>query len=57
MAKFLLLSLLIMSVAIPMYFARVRPPRKGLRETTVAMAVYICLWILFCIYVYAKIAG
>ena len=56
MAKLLLLSVLIMTIAIPMRNARAKSPRAGLQRTIRAMAIYILCWFVFLIYVFAKIA-
>ncbi len=55
MAKFLLTSILIMTVAIPMRFASARDARAGLRKTVIGSLAYIWFWIFFCAYIYLRI--
>jgi len=57
MAKFLLLSILIATILIPMRAARSRNARKGLRHAVVGMSVFIFLWVGFCVYLFLKMAG
>lgn len=55
MAKFLLLSILIMTVALPMRFAKMKDPRAGLRKTMVGATLYVFFWIFFCVYIFIRI--
>ena len=43
MAKFLLLSMLIMTVAFPMRYAKVKNPKVGLKRTLVAMTFIVLI--------------
>jgi hypothetical protein len=55
MAKFLLLSMLIMTVAIPMRYAKEKNPKVGLKRTIIAMTVFIWLWVFYLVYIHIKI--
>jgi hypothetical protein len=57
MAKALLLSILVATVAIPLRYARAKSPRAGLRSTIVGMTIYIFLWTVFCVYGFLKMGG
>jgi hypothetical protein len=55
MAQLLLLSVLIMTIALPMRMANAKKARLGLRRVVIGMAVYICFWIFFLVYVFMRI--
>lgn len=55
MAKFLLLSILIMTVALPMRYAKGKDARAGLRKTMIGATLYVFFWIFFCVYIFVKI--
>ena len=55
MAKFLLLSMLIMTVAFPMRYAKVKNPKVGLKRTLVAMTLYIWFWVFYLVYIHIKL--
>jgi hypothetical protein len=57
MAKLLLLSVLIMTVALPMRYAKAKDPRAGLKRTIVAMALYIWFWVFYLVYIHMKISS
>jgi hypothetical protein len=54
-AQLLLLSVLIVTIALPMRMARARKPRLALRRVVVGMTIYICFWIFFLVYVFMRI--
>ena len=55
MAKTLLLSILIATVAIPMRFAKTRDPKAGLRKTLTGAMIYIAAWVFFLVYIFIRI--
>jgi hypothetical protein len=55
MAKFLLLSVLIMTVAFPMRYAKTKNPKVGLKRTLVAMTLYIWFWVFYLVYIHIKL--
>jgi hypothetical protein len=57
MAKYLLLSILVATVGIPLYCARARSPRQGLRRLVWGMAVFIFGWVFFCVYIFLRLGG
>lgn len=57
MVKLLLHSVLIMTIAIPMWFAKAKDPRAGMRKTVVGAALWFSLWVIFCAYVFLKVNG
>jgi hypothetical protein len=57
MAKFMLLSILIATVAIPMWLAKNKSPRSGLRRVLIAMGIYVFLWTGFCVYFFLRMGG
>jgi amino acid permease len=57
MAKYLLLSILIATIAVPVGFARTRSARKGMRRVVWTMILYIFIWVAFCIYLFLKLGG
>jgi hypothetical protein len=56
MAKLLLLSVLIMTVALPMRYAKGKDARAGLKRTVVAMALYIWFWVFYLVYIHSKLS-
>jgi hypothetical protein len=57
MAKNLLLSILIATIAIPMRFAKTKSARQGLRKVVIGMVIYIFCWVFFCVYIFLRIGG
>jgi hypothetical protein len=57
MAKYLLISILVASIAIPMRFARSKSARGGLRRVVWAMTFYVFIWVGFCIYLFLRMGG
>jgi hypothetical protein len=55
MAKFLLLSVLIMTIAIPMRNAKSKDAKAGLKRTLVAMTLYIWFWVFYLVYIHSKL--
>ncbi|HEY1958240.1 MAG TPA: hypothetical protein VGH28_21635 [Polyangiaceae bacterium] len=45
MAKALVLSILVMSFAIPIFFARDRREKRGLRRTLIAFGVFCAIYV------------
>ena len=57
MPKYLLMSILVATLAIPIWFAKAKGARTGLRKTIVWTMVYIFLWVGFCAYVFLRMGG
>jgi len=57
MAKILLLSVLIATVAVPIAFARARTTRMGLRRVVWGMAIFLFLWVCFCFFLFLRMGG
>lgn len=57
MAKIGLLSILIATIGIPIFFARTKNPRKGVRKMVIAMTIFIFGWTVFCAYIFLRIGG
>jgi hypothetical protein len=57
MDKFLLLSILIATIALPMRLAKGKTARGGLRRVVVGMTLYIFCWIFFCAYLFTLMGG
>jgi hypothetical protein len=57
MAKALLLSILIATIAIPMRNARAKSARAGLKRVVVSMTIYIFVWVAYCVYLFLKLGG
>ncbi len=57
MAKYLLMSVLVATIIVPMRFARVANPRQGLRRAISAMTIYLFLWVGFCTYLFLRMGG
>jgi hypothetical protein len=57
MAKYLLVSLLAATIAIPILFARERKPRRGLRKVIWVMTGFVLAWVGFCVYLFIKMGG
>jgi hypothetical protein len=57
MANFGLLSILIMTIAVPLWYAKSPSPRAGLRRVVLGMAAYIVLWIGYCTYIFLRLGG
>ena len=55
MAKFLLTSILIMTIALPMRYAKAKEARAGLRKTMLGATLYVFFWVFFCVYIYTTI--
>lgn len=55
MAKWLLTSILIATVAIPMRFAKTQNANAGLRKTLKGAMIYIALWVFFLVYIFIRI--
>jgi hypothetical protein len=57
MDKILLLSVLGMTLLLPVVMASDPVPRRGLRRTVLGMVACIVVWGLACSYLYAKLLG
>jgi len=57
MAKYLLFSILIATVGLPIYFSRERSPRRSLRRMVWGMVVFIFVWVFFCVYLFLRLGG
>jgi hypothetical protein len=57
MAKYLLMSILVATIVLPMRFAKVLNPRRGLRQAVYAMAIYLFLWVGFCTYLFLRMGA
>jgi hypothetical protein len=57
MAKLLLMSVLFATIALPLWFARMKSPRAGAKKTIATFAVFTALWILFVAYFYSDMMG
>lgn len=55
MAKLLLLSMLVATVAIPMWFARDARPKRGLRKTVTWFLAFLTVWVASLLWVYPRI--
>jgi hypothetical protein len=55
MGKALLISILVATVAIPVFLARDAKPKRGIRRTVTWIVVYCALWVLACAFVIPKI--
>jgi hypothetical protein len=53
-AKYLLLSILVATVGIPIAFARSKSAAGGLRKVVWGMVTFLFLWVIFCVYVYLR---
>jgi len=56
MPKLLLMSILIMTLVIPIFFSKSKSAKAGLRKTIYAFAVFLIAWEYFSAFVYAEIA-
>jgi hypothetical protein len=57
MASTILVSILVATIAIPIWFARARTARGGLRRVILLMTIYMVLWAFFCLFVFMKLGG
>ena len=57
MAKILLISVLIATIAIPVRFAQARNPRGGLRRVVTSMVIYIFCWVGFLLFLFFRLGG
>jgi hypothetical protein len=57
MAKLLLLSILIMTIAIPMRLASAKTASVGLQKVVVGMTLWIFFWVFFLVYIILRIGG
>jgi hypothetical protein len=57
MAKVLLMSVLIMSIFLPAYFARAKNAKVGARNVMVSFAGVTVFWIVFVAYYYKDVLG
>ena len=55
MAKALLISVLIATIALPMIFARDAKPKRGLRRTVVWMVLFCVFYVFAALYVYPRL--
>ena len=56
MGKFILLSILIATVAIPMHTARDESPARGLRRTVLGLATFNLFYLLAVIYLLPRLS-
>ncbi|HEY4014191.1 MAG TPA: hypothetical protein VGM06_12690 [Polyangiaceae bacterium] len=57
MAKYLLLSILIATVGLPIYCSRAKTTRAGLRRLVWSMSFFIFGWVFFCVYLFLRMGG
>lgn len=57
MANFFLISILIVTMAVPIRFARSKSARLGLRRVAAAMAIYVFVWVLYCMYLFQRLGA
>lgn len=55
MSKLILLSLVIVSVVVPMSFATRKTPRSALRTSQIITALFIIVWTFMCLYWYPRL--
>ena len=55
MTKALVVSLLMMTMVVPIHLARDRRPMRGLRRAASWMAVFIVAWGLACAFLYVRL--
>jgi len=56
MPKLLLMSILIVTLAFPIYFSRAKNAKAGLRKTIYAFAFFMIFWTYFSAFMYADLA-
>jgi hypothetical protein len=54
-AKLIILSVLLMSVGLPGWFAARAQPRKALRQVQRLVIVYVVVWGYLCLHVYPQL--
>jgi hypothetical protein len=54
MSKLILLSVIIMTIALPAMAARERSPKKGLRKTILYICVFNALYLFGLLYLYGR---
>jgi hypothetical protein len=57
MANLLLISILIMSAAVPIGFASGKSARLGMKRVTAGVAVYVVVWAVYCIYLFRRLGA
>ena len=57
MAKYLLMSILVATIVVPMRYATIANPHRALRGAITAMAIYLFLWVAFCAYLFLRMGG
>jgi hypothetical protein len=55
MTKALVLSLLVLTIVVPIHLARDPRPHRGLRRTLLGMSGVIAAWGLACAYLYTRL--
>ena len=55
MAKLILLSIVLVTVAIPMILATRKSPKKTLRTIQIISLVFVCIWAWMCLTIYPQI--
>lgn len=56
MAKLLLMSVIIVSIAFPMIFAKEKNPKSGIRKVVYSFMAFVAAWTFFAAYIYGDIA-
>ncbi len=54
MAKLLMVSVLVASLGVPMYFARGKRARPALRKAVAAFSIFLALWTIYCAYAFER---
>ena len=55
MAKLIILSIVLMSFAVPIWFSTAPQPRRTIRRVQTIMLVYIVIWAIMCLRWYPDI--
>jgi hypothetical protein len=55
MQKFLLISLLVATIAIPMRAAKLASPTRGLRKTVVGLVIFNVVYLFFLRFIYPRL--
>ena len=55
MSKILLVSILIVTVVVPLYAAKDPRPKRGLKKALRYMKLFLVVWVFFCAYLYTYV--
>jgi hypothetical protein len=53
--KLLLISILLVTIILPIAAANDPDPRRGLRRTVVGFCVFMCLWVFSLLFIYPRL--